>query len=413
MIRVAFPIVGGPSSWTGGITYLINLLQVINEYAAHIIEPYVVATDAADQDALKMLSPYLRTELIRIPSRGGKVRATWRLMQSLLLQRDVATERVLLDAGVDVVFQHSAWYGFRFRVPTLAWIADFQHRYLPSMFSGRNYLKREVGYRALARAASSILLSSEDARKDCERFYPAAKGRTVVVPFAVRLSSPASEAEAKEVVARHGLPNRFFYLPNQFWKHKNHDLVIEAVRILKHNGLEVVVAASGQLSDIRHPRHPAILAEKVKRLGLEAQFRILGLVPRADVPRLMQASLAVINPSLFEGWSTTVEEAKSLAVPLLLSDLPVHHEQAPDNAAYFDPRNVDALAQLMRDAWSRYKPGPRPQQEVEARIRYEKARQLFALHFAEACAQLCGGKAATTIVGEEPFDFQSKQRQDT
>lgn len=33
-----------------------------------------------------------------------------------------------------------------------------------------------------------------------------------------------------------------------------------------------------------------------------------------------------VNPSFYEGWSTTVEEAKSIGVPLLLSDIPVHRE---------------------------------------------------------------------------------------
>ncbi len=42
----------------------------------------------------------------------------------------------------------------------------------------------------------------------------------------------------------------------------------------------------------------------------------------------MLCSTALINPSQFEGWSTTVEEAKSLGVKMLLSDLEVHKEQA-------------------------------------------------------------------------------------
>ena len=45
--------------------------------------------------------------------------------------------------------------------------------------------------------------------------------------------------------------------------------------------------------------------------GLEDMYRILGLVSFTDVQILAEISLAYINPSLFEGWSTTVEEAKS------------------------------------------------------------------------------------------------------
>jgi hypothetical protein len=40
-----------------------------------------------------------------------------------------------------------------------------------------------------------------------------------------------------------------------------------------------------------------------------------------------------------EGWSTTVEEAKSLEGPLILSDIPVHRVQASTVADVFDPRS--------------------------------------------------------------------------
>ena len=60
----------------------------------------------------------------------------------------------------------------------------------------------------------------------------------------------------------------------------------------------------------------------------------------------MRASIAVINPSLIEGWSTTVEEAKSLGVPLILSDIPVHREQNQE-VMFFDPRSARSLAETM------------------------------------------------------------------
>ena len=51
----------------------------------------------------------------------------------------------------------------------------------------------------------------------------------------------------------------------------------------------------------------------------------------------MRQSVAVLQPSLFEGWSTTVEEAKSIGKTILLSDIPVHREQAPPRRAVLRP----------------------------------------------------------------------------
>jgi glycosyltransferase involved in cell wall biosynthesis len=61
----------------------------------------------------------------------------------------------------------------------------------------------------------------------------------------------------------------------------------------------------------------------------------------------MRKCTALVNPSFFEGWSSTVEEAKSLGKRLVISDIPVHREQNPDNAFYFDPKNENELADIL------------------------------------------------------------------
>jgi glycosyltransferase involved in cell wall biosynthesis len=54
--------------------------------------------------------------------------------------------------------------------------------------------------------------------------------------------------------------------------------------------------------------------------------------------------MALINPSRFEGWSTTVEEAKSFGVPMILSDVDVHREQTSGGARYFGIDDSEMLA---------------------------------------------------------------------
>ncbi len=83
------------------------------------------------------------------------------------------------------------------------------------------------------------------------------------------------------------------------------------------------------------------------------------MIPAADVRALMRSSIAVINPSLCEGWSTTVEEAKSLQVPLVLSDLAVHREQAAGSAEFFDPHSAADAARALTAALERFRPWPR------------------------------------------------------
>ena len=90
----------------------------------------------------------------------------------------------------------------------------------------------------------------------------------------------------------------------------------------------------------------------IDRLGLTARARVLGLIPYEDVLTLARGAVAVLNPSRSEGWSTTVEEAKALGTPLVLSDLAVHREQAPPGSLYFDPAVPRDLADVLQRSWS-------------------------------------------------------------
>ena len=97
----------------------------------------------------------------------------------------------------------------------------------------------------------------------------------------------------------------------------------------------------------------------------------------------MRAAVAVINPSLFEGWSTTVEEAKSIGVPQLLSDLPVHREQSPLLCKYFDPHNSEDVADVISLAWHEWQAGPHLKCEEMAIDISANRRRKFAQGFLE------------------------------
>jgi glycosyltransferase involved in cell wall biosynthesis len=352
MIRIAFTVFGG-DGWTGGTNYLRNLISALVEMPVQTVEPVLFVAPNTPPEALLELTLFLRQPPVVVPAWAADGRSrVRRLWHSSVLQNDILSAEAFARENIDLVFVHMAWYGLRFALPTIGWIADFQHRHLPGMFSLANRVKRNLGYAALSRAADVVLLSSCDAERDALRFLPHARGKTAVLPFSVRVDAAAWSTDTRPVLAHHGLPDKFFYLPNQLWRHKNHLLVIEALRLLKARGTNVVVVASGNPRDVRNPEHPALLLATVASYGLTQEFRFLGMVPYEHIMPLMRASQGVINPSLFEGWSTTVEEAKALGVPLLLSDLAVHREQTRDYpATLFDPQSVAELADLLATSW--------------------------------------------------------------
>lgn len=344
MIRIAFTLIGG-KNWTGGYNYLLNLVRSLVEHVPDRVQPVLFfGTDIDEKDAVPF-ELIAGAVVIRDAAFNEACKAR-RLRQALFFGRDQPAASAFAAQDINVVFEAAQFYGWRFPVPAVAWIPDFQHRYLQHLFDFKAYWKREIGFRAQILSGRQVMLSSEDAREDCERFYPSTRGRTHVVRFAVPAANAIDAEAARSVADTYGLPATFFFLPNQFWKHKNHECVIQALRILKARGREVVVAVSGKQADPRDPAHFPRLQQVIKINGLEKNFRLLGLIPNAHIPALMRSCAALINPSTFEGWSTTVEEAKAMGAPMILSSLRVHREQY-DDALFFDADSPEQLGRIL------------------------------------------------------------------
>jgi glycosyltransferase involved in cell wall biosynthesis len=177
-----------------------------------------------------------------------------------------------------------------------------------------------------------------------------------VVRFAAQPSPNLLEAEPSTVASHYDLPSNYLYLPNQFWRHKNHDVVVDALAILREQNQDVVIAVSGG-ADPRDPEYLAGILQKVETRGLQSRFRYLGMIPLAHVYALLRGARALVNPSRFEGWSTTIEEAKSFGVPMVLSELDVHREQTGGNALYFPANEAKVLADRLAYASQMASPG--------------------------------------------------------
>jgi len=383
-MRVAFTLIGG-KEWTGGYNYLLNLLSVLGKYQKDRLVPVLFVGDACSAEDFAAFADMAGVELVKTPLLNAPRRGR-SLIQAMLLGRDLSVQRLFREHRIDVVFESAQFFGWRLGIPAIAWIPDFQHKVLPHLFTHSAWWKREIGFRAQVAGGRTIMLSSDDARHACERYYPSTRGRTRTVHFAVPPGPDTSYAEARAVADSYGLPEQFFYMPNQFWRHKNHDLVLDALIILRQRGRQVVVAASGKQADPRAPNHFPAFRARLDQAGMADSFRLLGMIPYPHLVLLMRASTALLNPSLFEGWSTTVEEARSMGTPMLLSDLDVHREQMGNDARYFERHSIQSLADTL-EAFVPLDEAQRVQRADAARAASIQRVERFARDFVELADQ--------------------------
>ncbi|WP_213741224.1 glycosyltransferase [Bradyrhizobium sp. dw_411] len=346
-LRVAFTNIPR-RLWVGGYNYQSNLFVALNRHCPGEILPVVFAGTNDDPEELAELGEIPGVEIVR--SRAFDRRRT-SLLAALTLGLDRPAVTEFQAKRIDLVFEAARFFGWRLPFPAVAWFPDFQHRGLPQLFSPAARWRRDIGFRAQIASGRSILLSSESALRDCREFYPNLRNEVSVVRFAAQPAAGLLTTDIDDVLAQYGLPSGYFYLPNQFWRHKNHQVVVDALDLARQRGLDVVVAVSGSPDDSRESGYFDDLMKQVKNRGLETNFRYLGMIPLDHVYALLRASIALINPSRFEGWSTTVEEAKSFGVPAILSDIDVHREQTGGTARYFGVDDPQALARHLGDVW--------------------------------------------------------------
>lgn len=346
-LRVAFTYISR-KQWAGGYNYQLNLFAALARHCPGRIAPVLFAGVHEASDELVPFSDIPGIDVVVSSAFGRSVG----LIDALATGIDRKASNAFAAKNIDLVFENARFFGWRLPFPAMAWFPDFQHVRLPQLFSRPARLRRDLGFRVQIASGRSILLSSESALQDYRASYPGRPNRVFVARFATEPSANLLSADASTVLNQYGLPRKFFYLPNQFWRHKNHQAVIDALTVLKKCGANVVVAASGSAEDPREPGYFADMMNQVRERGIEENFRYLGMIPLAHVYALMRVAQALINPSRFEGWSSTVEEAKSFGVPLILSDIDVHREQAGAAARFFGVDDVNALASQLSEVWS-------------------------------------------------------------
>ncbi|WP_193758114.1 glycosyltransferase family 4 protein [Pseudacidovorax intermedius] len=364
-------------SWTGGVNYFKNLFAAV--HGSQLVDIYLVCGKRFSSTELEEHAQVIRTEFLDRKTPSWYVR---KITNRLRVGQDFLLKKLLAKNEIDLVFHFGDhWYCDGIR--SIAWIPDFQHIYYPDFFQRDEWLHRQDQFSNVVERCTALLFSSQNALEDCVKYYPkAAEKEKFVLNFVSgKPHASASAPSHHELRGKYGLAEKWIHLPNQLWIHKNHLTIVDALALVKNAGHNIQVVCTGKLVDYRFPDHVEKVQHRIREQGLFDHIKLLGVIPYEDVIGLMGYSIAVLNPSLFEGWSTSVEEAKALGKLLVLSDIPVHREQAPTRAIYFDPNNAHAAAEALLQAYEQYDPESEPQHFAAARDSYDRRWAHFGSEF--------------------------------
>ena len=240
--------------------------------------------------------------------------------------------------NIDVIshFQPSRW------CKNIAWIPDLQHRTLEENFTQIEKIRRDKLFNNYLINSSSIITSSIDTKKKILKYYKFDKKK---IPIHVLNFVPF--VNFKKIEKYKKIKNTYAYLPNQFWNHKNHIIVAKACKILKAKKINMKFLLTGNRFNQKNTNQYDLFLNYVKKNSLQGYFKYLGFVSHEKVINLIYNAKFLINPSFYEGWSTTVEEGKIFNKHMILSNISVHLEQGANKAIYFNPNNYLELSKKL------------------------------------------------------------------
>ena len=340
MYRVGFTQMGS-KNWMGGHTYLKNISSIIKSRCIGKIFLKFIRYDKENLDYVD-LSKF--DQILKIKIKNNFFNKYLNFIFNYPLNKVINNE---LDIYFDV--NHSALFTKNKKI--VPWIPDFQHKYLPNFFSFFGYWKRELLFKKKIFFQNNIIVSSNAAKKDCIKFYNKKPSQIHVVRFSIFTNPKNHINKISYLRKKYKIEKKYIYVPNQFWAHKNHNLILNSLNYIKSKNYKVYnslpqIIFTGIPFDNRNKEYSKKVFKRINSPEFKNKVKYLGVVPLDDVYKLNANCLCLINPSFFEGWSTTVEEAKSFGTPTILSNISVHKEQLP-KSLFFKPHKHKELSKIL------------------------------------------------------------------
>lgn len=240
------------------------------------------------------------------------------------------------------------------KIKSLVSIHDLIHERYPDQYNPIDVKIYNKKFRYACQYANTVIAISEQTKKDIIDFYGTPERKISVCyqscnpAFAMKLT----DAEKKIVQLKYSLPAKFFLHVGSIVERKNLMSICKAIFILRDElNIPLVVIGDGG-------KYKQQVKDYIKQNGLEKKVIFLSESPSAksskafqsgaDFPAIYQSAIAMIYPSLFEGFGIPVLEALWSKLPVITSNLSSLPEVGGNAAYYVNPQRAEEIADGMK-----------------------------------------------------------------
>jgi glycosyltransferase involved in cell wall biosynthesis len=198
---------------------------------------------------------------------------------------------------------------------------------------------RERIYVNTLKKAIAVLTDSYLGKQNIIRRYGVDEKRVYIAKFTATLQSIVGQ-KFIDVRNKFRIKNDYIYYPAQFWSHKNHIYILDAIKIIKEK-FNIIIDAVFTGNDYGNLNY---ILDYSRKIGVNEQIYYLGFVESELITNLYKQSMALVMPTYFGPTNLPPLEAFSLGVPVFYSDLGGLREQVGDAAILININNPEDLA---------------------------------------------------------------------
>ncbi len=266
-----------------------------------------------------------------------------RLLRRLKLQPSYITEQINRYQLDLLHYPGTTIDQLEIKTPCILTMHDIQQEYFPQFFSSPELQRRQATYRPSAEKARTIITGSEHTRQNIIEKYHLPSSKIKTIYYGVSdIFHLATTDEINQIRQKYNLPEEFIFFPANFWPHKNHARLFEALKLAwQKYGCSCQLVLSGVWQE------KTSLQDLIAKMGVESAVSILGYLPYQDLPLIYSAATALVFPSLFEGFGLPVLEAMACDCPVICANSTSLPELVGEAAILIDPLDVAQLAEAI------------------------------------------------------------------
>jgi glycosyltransferase involved in cell wall biosynthesis len=207
---------------------------------------------------------------------------------------------------------------FDLNIKTILCIHDIQYTYFPENFSFINNHSKDLKLNASVESCTYLVAGSSILKDQFQKYFKIDSNKIKIISEGVDLNKFKIKKYKNRYIKNIELPKKFIFYPAQFWPHKNHILILEAIRRIKNRNINVVFCGANK-------NWYSKILDYTKNNGIR-NVHYLGVIEDKDLIKAYNLCSLVIVPTKEESSCMLLKESFAMKNNLLVSNTEVFIE---------------------------------------------------------------------------------------